>query len=321
MQQMHPISGPDVTPKYRFYAQMKAAIDPRQSWTSYLIAAGVTLAVSIALLEPSASGDLGLGQRMVFWFAHVGAALVILESVQLLLGRIRITRQFAPLAIVILAGVIGAMIFSVFSILLLEGLLAAPDPKAAVEDLTLAAFLTELRNSAGQTVLFWVLLNGPRLIMMAQDQEDGTAEMLPVQAAGLVPESAKPAHDPALVEFAARLPRRLGTDIVALTAELHYLRVYTRQGDALILMSFGRAIEALQVVAGMAVHRSHWVALSHVVGLEIEGDRAFCRLDTGLTVPVSRSNRARLRQTLAERDQRRAEGTAGALVEPAVRRA
>jgi hypothetical protein len=301
-----------------------AGIDPRRSWASYLVVAGITLTAGITLLGPSITGDLDLGERLVFWFTHVGAALIFLEGAQLLIGRSPIARYLPPLMLVILAGVIGAFLFSAFSILLLEGLLAAPDPQTALEELSVPALLAELRNSAGQVVLFWVLLNGPRLIMMAEDDdEDAAAAAIspPDEAEDKARETANPARNPVLVELVSRLPRRLGTDIVALTAELHYLRVFTQQGDALILMSFGRATNALQVIPGMAVHRSHWVALNHVAALETEGERVICRMVTGLTIPVSRSNRASLRQALAERDEHLAKRAATALASPELDRA
>ena len=293
-------------PNSPFVAAFWAKIDPRRSWIGYLFVAGIALAVGITLLEPSASANLSAVRRILFWAGHVGVALVVLECVQLVLGRTAIARRMSPLLLVISGGAIGAILFSSLSIVLLEGLLADPDPKAVAEEVSMASLLAELRNSAGQVVLFWVLLNAPRLIMIAQDQEDGSEEMdvrhldAPETPS---PTQAAPDRSAALVELVSRLPRRLGTDIVAMTAELHYLRVYTRQGNALILMSFGRAVEALQVVAGMQVHRSHWVALNHVTALETDGDKVVCRMDTGLPVPVSRNNRAALRKALHERNQ------------------
>jgi DNA-binding LytR/AlgR family response regulator len=71
----------------------------------------------------------------------------------------------------------------------------------------------------------------------------------------------------------------------------------------------------------MAVHRSHWVALNHVAALETEGERVICRMVTGLTIPVSRSNRASLRQALAERDEHLAKRAATALASPELDRA
>jgi hypothetical protein len=288
-----------------------AEIDPRRSWTGYLITAGAILAIGIALLSPEISSNLGFPGRLLFWFAHVGCALAITEGIQLLLGRAAFSRHLSPLVMVLIAGAIGALFFSAFSILVLERALH-PLSSEPAELVSLLGSLQEFRHSSGQVMVFWVLLNGPRLIMIAQDRDE-TSDAAPVAAdtpitAVREPQSpARPAIDPALVEFMGRLPRRMGTDIVAMTAELHYLRVYTRHGDALILMSFGRAVKALQVLDGLAVHRSHWVATSHVVRLETDGDRVVCRLDTGLSVPVSRGSRARLRKAITERDRRMAE--------------
>jgi hypothetical protein len=296
--------------------RLLAVIDPRRSWVSYLVAAGMMLAVGIVLLGPSITSHLNIGERVVFWFAHVGAAVVLLEGAQLLIGRSPIARHLPPFVLVIMAGVIGALVFSAFSILFLEGLLSMADPSSAAEQVSVPAFLAELRNSAGQVVLFWVLLNGPRLIMIAQDDDQDTAGAdfsPPVQADGNALDDDNLERNSALVELVSRLPRRVGTDIVALTAELHYLRVYTRQGDALILMSFGRAVEALRVIPGMAVHRSHWIALNHVVTLETDGERVLCLLDTGLTIPVSRKNRAALRQALTKKAEHLALRAATAL--------
>jgi DNA-binding LytR/AlgR family response regulator len=108
-----------------------------------------------------------------------------------------------------------------------------------------------------------------------------------------------------LIDLLSRLPRRIGTDIVAVSADLHYLRVYTSSGEALILMSLGRAVEALGVIPGQKIHRSHWVALAHVLSLDNDGDRVLCRLKNGLQLPVSRTYRTRLRAALATRDEQR----------------
>ena len=89
---------------------------------------------------------------------------------------------------------------------------------------------------------------------------------------------------------------------VAMRAELHYLRVYTDQGEALILFGFGRAVRLIEArQSGMQIHRSHWIGLDHVDELDTSGGNMICRLVTGLTLPVSRKNRTPLRQTLKAR--------------------
>ena len=278
-----------------------ARIDPRTSWTGYLIAAGILLSIALALSEPSASSGLGPMARLVFWFVHVASALFIFEMVQIHLGRLPAFERLPPLLSVAIVSVLGAILFAVFNLVLLDRIFAMLSDQLDAEPMSLSGLLEELRNSGTSSVPFWILINSPRLIMIAHQNDTDEAEQPPPRDAAERPaETMGP-----LLELLSRLPRRIGTDIVAVSAELHYLRVFTRGGEALILMSFGRAVEALGVLPGQPIHRSHWVALAHVQAIESEGGRVLCRLDTGLTLPVSRTYRASLRAALAMRDEQR----------------
>ncbi|MCE2750175.1 MAG: LytTR family transcriptional regulator [Rhodobacter sp.] len=285
--------------------RMGTRIDPRTSWVGYLFASGAALAIGVTLLNPSASQDLAFFERLVFWFVHLALAIVILETVQILLGRFRVAATLPPLLLVLAGGVIGALVFAMLSLFVLEQVLRFSASDLGGDDATLGEFFNEFRSSGGQVVLFWVLLNAPRLLMLSQQQN---ARQDPVQPRTDGPaEADKGKVDPDLVELLARMPVNLGRDIVALSAELHYLRVYTTQGNTLILMSFSRAVSAVRIIPGMVVHRSHWVALKHVESLQGQGAALVCKLVTGLVVPVSRTNRAALRAVITERGIKDAE--------------
>ncbi|MCA3487408.1 MAG: LytTR family transcriptional regulator [Rhodobacter sp.] len=285
--------------------RMGTRIDPRTSWVGYLCASGATLALGITLLNPSVSQDLAFLERLVFWFVHVALAIVILEGVQIIIGRFRVAAKLPPLLLVLAGGVIGALVFAALSLFALEQLIWLPAPNLGGDDATIMEFFKEFRSSGGQVVLFWVLLNAPRLLMLSQQQNDGQETVQP-RTDGPA-EADKGKVDPDLVELLARIPVNLGRDIVALSAELHYLRVYTTQGNTLILMSFSRAVSAVRIIPGMVVHRSHWVALKHVESLQGQGAGLVCKLVTGLSVPVSRANRAALRAAMTERGIKDAE--------------
>ncbi len=89
-------------------------------------------------------------------------------------------------------------------------------------------------------------------------------------------------------ELADRLPPELGASVIALSAEDHYLRVYTERGDCLIHYRFSDAVRALGA-AGVQVHRSWWVAKNAVERAERESSRHVLVLIGGLRVPVSRT--------------------------------
>lgn len=295
-------------PVFPLLDDIVAHSDPRHSWTGYLIAAGTILSFGLALSEPSASSGLGLPARIVFWLAHVASALFFFELAQISLGRIAMFARLPPLLLVMAVGVVGAILFSIFNLLLLDRIGFLIGDLLDREPISIRGLADELRDSGAVSVLFWVLLNSPRLIMIAQQKDaDEAGKPPPAEVASTPPDAADAPSEACrlLLDLLSRLPRRIGTDIVAISAELHYLRVYTLAGEALILMSFGRAVEALGVISGQTIHRSHWIALAHVATLESDGDRVICRLDTGLELPVSRTHRARLRAALASRDHQR----------------
>ena len=289
------------------FSSALSKVDPRYSWIGYLVGAGTALSVGIALLDPSASRDLALPERTLFWLINVAVALLLLESVQMALGRSRLASRLTPIAQILIAGAIGAFLFSALSVLLLDRLLALPGSDAYQDELSVRGLLEEIRYSAGGTILFWILLNAPRLLIMAYQEEFETQKKgekssdTSNDACGSVGDDVA-TTDPALFDLIRRLPRRYRGDVIAMTAELHYLRVYTRDGEALILMSFGRAVEALNAINGMTIHRSHWVSIRHVQDIETQGERVYCRMDNGSVFPVSRANRARLRKALEARD-------------------
>ncbi|MWP40136.1 hypothetical protein GQY15_21550 [Rhodobacter sphaeroides] len=294
--------------RYPLLDDLVVHVDPRHSWTGYLVAAGTMLSFGLALSEPSASSGLGLPARFVFWLAHVASALTLYELAQITLGRIAIFGSMPPLLSVTVVGVLGALLFSAFNLLLLDRIVFLIGDVLDPESISLTGLMDELRDSGAVSVLFWLLLNSPRLIMIAEQKdadEPGDSPSAEVAAAPAGATSAPSEAGRLLLDLLSRLPRRIGTDIVAISAELHYLRVYTLAGEALILMSFGRAVEALGVIPGQTIHRSHWIALAHVATVESEGNRVICRLDTGLDLPVSRTHRARLRAALASRDHQR----------------
>lgn len=93
-----------------------------------------------------------------------------------------------------------------------------------------------------------------------------------------------------------RLPPQLRSDLIAISVEDHYVRVFTRVGNALLLMRLSDAIAETEPLDGVQIHRSWWVARSAIKHLRRHGRTGTVVLDTGLTVPVARRRLAELRQ-------------------------
>ena len=98
-----------------------------------------------------------------------------------------------------------------------------------------------------------------------------------------------PAAMPASATFLRRIPPRLGTELLYIEVEDHYLRVHTPLGSDLILLRFVDAIGELDPAIGRRVHRSYWVARRAVTRTERDGHRVWLVLTSGARIPVSRT--------------------------------
>jgi DNA-binding LytR/AlgR family response regulator len=85
-----------------------------------------------------------------------------------------------------------------------------------------------------------------------------------------------------------RLPVRLRGRLLYLSMQDHYVDVHTDKGSALVLMRFGDAIRETGNVAGLQIHRSHWIALNAVEGPKRQEGRLFLKMTDGALLPVSR---------------------------------
>jgi len=102
------------------------------------------------------------------------------------------------------------------------------------------------------------------------------------------PENTKSHSRPALYE---RLkPSLRQSEIYALTAEDHYVRVITSKGEDLILLRLSDAIKEISPLPGLMTHRSWWVAEAGVKSVKKSDGKLSLELHSGQTAPVSRSN-------------------------------
>lgn len=111
---------------------------------------------------------------------------------------------------------------------------------------------------------------------------------------------ASPPEPGAPPRFLARLPARLGTDLLCLQMEDHYIRAHTALGSDLILLRMRDAVAELDALPGLQVHRSWWVARSAVAGHRREDRRLTLILTNNLEVPVARSAMPAVRTALLD---------------------
>ncbi len=226
----------------------------------------VTLAIGLVAAVSGPFGtfyDLGLAARMAYWLTAFAAGwAIIVIAIVTVLPRL-VDLGLAPIAAGAVVGVLGAL------------------PLALVVFGVEAVFRPSIDLPGMPVFYLYVALFGvPVTAGMTWANWRTSLHIAPAEPKDTV--AAPPA-------FFARLPAKLGVDLVAIKAEDHYLRIYTAAGNDLLLMRLADAVDELEGYDGLRVHRSYWVARAAIERAERTGRRSTLHLVNGLTVPVSRS--------------------------------
>ena len=238
--------------------------------------------VILALIGPFGSADAPLAVRLVSWLLFAWVGYAVYNPIGWAVEQLHRSLHLLEIGLWI-AGCLIATI-PMTAIVWAIGFWPRPVPMPTGEQ-ALEAYINVLIIGASITVLF-------HLIERSKQAPPAAAAERPAAAARTAPLDA-PAPQPAFLE---RLPGHLGTDLIALEMEDHYVRAHTALGSELILMRMRDAVAELQGVEGAQVHRSWWVARDAVEDVKREGRNLRLVLPGGIEAPVSRTRVAELKQ-------------------------
>jgi hypothetical protein len=186
-------------------------------------------------------------------------------------------------------GAVGALIIGVpatFIGVALQTIFIAPPPASLAG---LAAIYGSVTVLSAVIAIPWILLGGH------DAPAAGTADAAPEppRSSG---QPAAEAGDSETAPFLRRIPAKLGSELLCVATEDHYLRVTTASGSDLILFRMSDALAELKPLPGQQVHRSYWVAERAVAAAESDGQRTFLILSNGARIPVSQTYLPALRR-------------------------
>ncbi len=260
---------------------------------------GATLVAIFVFMEPEASLGLGFFDRILFWVTHVGLALAALYAGSWFLLP-RVMHHLPPRLALLLAGVAGAALMAPFGYVIE---LIQPESWAMADDGDWLdefekqgiwqGILAEFFEVGPQVLLVWMAINLPLLkskpvYANPQDpDDDGNGGKNTDVAKDEAGQFALAARE----EFLSSIPESLGTKLLAISSDLHYLHVHTELGHCMILGSLKRASDALGE-DGILVHRAHWVARHAIAKIVKDGQQWYCLLTNDLKIPISRRKKS-----------------------------
>jgi hypothetical protein len=266
-----------------------------------IVATGAALTLLLTVLAPESSAPLTFWSRLLFWGLHIGAGLAAAcLAAKMLVQNFPALRDWR---LVILSGLAGVLLFAPIAYGL-EALFplaqGAPDSDWAdvlAQKNIVAAIIVEAMEMAPSYLAAWAVINlGSFSDVLASFST--ASEEAPESPAAKYEEAPVSTAAPANAFF-ERLPPAIGKDVIAVSSDLHYLRVVTREGQAMVLGAL-KEVEDFFGDSGLRVHRSHWVNLEAVVRLVKPGSGWQLEMSNGSKIPVSRRKRTEVIEYLGE---------------------
>lgn len=265
---------------------------------------GLSLAGGIALTALSGPfgtyHDLTLGYRTLYWGLAIGLPALLLTFLSFLARALVAPARPSIPGLALGVGVVGSVPGWAL-LVVLESVFPFPNPMSplallplvVIPSLVTSVLINLLYDATTGARRARALENGPH-------PAGGARSMAPPGAGALSLAGFRPGPDPVAADpqsegdptrGLSKLPHHLGTEIITLQAQGHYLNVTTARGRALILLRMGDAEAELADLPGLRVHRSWWVNLRHARRLEVRNGRVWLELSTGVSVPVARGLR------------------------------
>lgn len=253
------------------------------------VAVLIAIGAVLGLLAPLGTGFMSFPGRMAYWVTMAVAGYLFyrpIGAIVLQLGpKLDLPDWFLWCASIAIATVPMATLVWFVN----HGFRPVSPPSL---DIALIHYLAVLVVGAVVTLTFNLL---PATRAASEVAAPGSSDAPPSETRGPQPD---PVADARLAQtpFLDRLPAHLGSDLIALEMEDHYVRAHTTLGSELILMRIRDAVGELSGIDGAQVHRSWWVARHAVEDVIREGRNIRLVLPGGLEAPVSRAKVADLRQ-------------------------
>ncbi|MEM7544750.1 MAG: LytTR family DNA-binding domain-containing protein [Pseudomonadota bacterium] len=229
----------------------------------HMLAIWVAAAGGATLAGPFGTYDLPILARSIYWLCAVGLAMVLSGLIISAAYDMPRLERLPAMA----RGIVGALVFSALYSILLVGFGGAFFSGDGFPSFPLMfAYVTPICISITVAIhLFHA--NQPAQV---------------VAATGPPP-------------FLKRLKPALGTKLIRLSMQDHYVEAVTDQGSQLVLMRFADALAEVDGIPGWRIHRSHWVAEAGLSGLKREAGKTIIITADAAELPVSRTYLPRLR--------------------------
>lgn len=275
-----------------------SAIRTSRNWRllGFYVGVPVSIAIYASLNNWELLAAAGYRGALAFYVAHALAPFWTTCLLCSLTMRVLERWKPAPSIIMAIGALLGAMVTLPYTNWLTR-LAAGSWPDIHLQQQIAPMFSAEFWRYTARATAVWFGVNFifdrflglPRYrytVPRGYDFREAPTNTRPVEnAVGNGEKTIEERHQPA---FLARIPQRIAlTDVLAIKAEQHYIRVFTPDRIFMVLYRFGDAINELDSDLGLQVHRSYWVNKNAIDCIRPRAKKFSLRLTGGIEIPVS----------------------------------
>lgn len=247
--------------------EMQAALGSRYSRVGMILAV-----VVLALSGPFGTFEqFNFGQRLGYW------AIVVLTTYVIGQGATTLAIEW-----------LRPRIVQKWPRLLVGALLGALPVTAALVTINAVAFGHFSSDDVVKLWLYATIITVVVVVVLTTIGDALRAQAPEVAIAAGAPAASNPPSPNPPAPILARVPLPQRGRLLALVVEDHYVDIVTDKGKALVLMRLADAMRETGAVAGLQIHRSHWVARDAVVRAQRSEGKLSLELSNGMRLPVSR---------------------------------
>lgn len=251
---------------------------------TYFVVVAMGLGLLFALITPDS--EQPFWHIAIQWQLQACLSVVLLIGGHLLLARFNGFRKITAWLRLLISGFVGSILFT--PIALLIDFYWVGDQ---LETTLLMEIIDEWSGVAAPLIAAWLAMNACWLMGM-QYTRVGRVQNTP-EASGQHRAERKSHPGSELLRLANLADY---SQIICLSADIHYLAVYTANSHQLVLFSLRDAVADMPADRGIQIHRSHWIAWQAVVDINKKGRQGTAIMSNGLELPISRANLAHVLQ-------------------------
>ena len=264
---------------------LSTANEPRALVRKIVIDLTIMTAIGLilAFIGPFGSFEEPLGVRLIGWVSFAWIGYAIYSPMRFLVNRVASALDLPTAPLWAVAAAISSLPMTL--VVLAMGRFPGPFALPGVDQF-LGTYPYVFVIGGGVTALFYLLDS------RTNEASDSGPPAVPTASQSVAPsQQPAPPSNPLL----DALPAELGSDIIALEMEDHYVRVHTALGSELVLMRLRDAMAHVSEIEGRQTHRSWWVARGAVEDVVREGRNVRLTLARGIEAPGSRAQVSELK--------------------------